>query len=61
LLLGSVALQWLCDLNKLEVFESEVILGFGRVPLVGEDIYFEKNFYWLPFTPLCLPIPVLQY
>jgi hypothetical protein len=28
LFLGSVALQWLCALGKLEEFEAEVILGF---------------------------------
>jgi hypothetical protein len=40
----------------------EVILGFGRVNLVGEDIFFEKNFYRLTFTPpLWSPIIVLQY
>jgi hypothetical protein len=47
--------------GKLEEFESEVILGFGHVHLVGEDISFEKNFigsHSLP--PLWSPNPVLQ-
>jgi hypothetical protein len=30
--------------------ESETCVG-SRVPLVGVSISFEKNFYWLPFTP----------
>jgi hypothetical protein len=30
--------------------ESETCVG-SRVHLVGVSISFEKNFYWLPFTP----------
>jgi hypothetical protein len=30
--------------------ESETCVG-SRVRLVGVSISFEKNFYWLPFTP----------
>jgi hypothetical protein len=30
--------------------ESEMCVG-SRVRLVGVYISFEKNFYWLPFTP----------
>jgi hypothetical protein len=37
------------------VVESETCVG-RRVHLVGASISFEKNFYWLPFTP---PAPSL--
>jgi hypothetical protein len=47
--LGPVALQWLRGLANMGS-ESETCVG-SLVHLVGVSIFFEKNFYRLPFTP----------